>query len=235
MQARRHPIRIGLLKPRSGAAAILVAGVMFAVGVTNLKTQSVAPVQFRLAVGAVDPDDAPKTLINLLTTGPPTVLHSGDLVKLYLVPQTASYIYMLFESAQQELTLLFPAAARLDAPATAGSATYIPAGTGWLELDKNPGLETVHVIASSTPLPSLTALLRASEAAVPAQKVAASASALEEIRRLKRERMMARVAERPITIAGQTRGVARLPDVATIATEISAGDFYTRTVEIDHR
>jgi hypothetical protein len=42
-------------------------------------------------------------------------------------------------------------------------------------------------------------------------------------------------AERPVEMGGHTRAIPPLPDVATLASEISAAGFYSRTITIEHR
>jgi hypothetical protein len=62
-----------------------------------------------------------------------------------------------------------------------------------------------------------------------------------EIQNLKkRHRQLASSAERPVIIGGRIRGIEKqlgetLPDIATIADEISGVDFYARTFTIEHR
>ena len=56
----------------------------------------------------------------------------------------------------------------------------------------------------------------------------------------KRYSIYATIAEKPLTIGGNIRGTekvesARRPDVATIATQISANNFYSKTITIDHQ
>ncbi len=64
---------------------------------------------------------------------------------------------------------------------------------------------------------------------------------MSEIRSVRKHySTFATIAEKPLTIGGNLRGTdklegARRPDVAVIATLISAKNFYSKTITLDHQ
>ena len=74
-----------------------------------------------------------------------------------------------------------------------------------------------------------------------AKKPGLSKQILKEIRRLKKKnRKFTTLAERPVPIGGNLRGVKkdkelRTPDIDPIAAEVSAVNFYSRTFTIAHQ
>ena len=103
------------------------------------------------------------------------------------------------------------------------------------------GRETFYLLASRQRLESLERLFDQSESADPSRKAELSRQILDEIRTFKKEhRELAAAAERPETIGGAVRGFEKAqgmnrPDVAVIASEISAPGFVVRTFTIDHQ
>lgn len=214
--------------PAAFAAASLALVLTFAfIGSAQEPT---GHVEFRWAFGALRAPEPEK----LIQVSQNTALNSGDRLKFYVEPLCRCFIYLLFESAQKELTVLFPSpATRLDTRLEPKAAFYVPDAVEWLILDEHPGVETVHLIASANPLVRMTSLLRSHESAPPDRKASAVTAVLEEIRRVKLEHLRARAVERPIAIGGGVRGPG--PDITSLAVAISAEDFYSRTFTIDHR
>jgi hypothetical protein len=74
-----------------------------------------------------------------------------------------------------------------------------------------------------------------------AKKPAVAKDILAEVRNVRKSfKTFTTLAERPISIGGNVRGLGKeptggLPDVSQIATEISANNFYGKTFTIDHK
>jgi hypothetical protein len=171
-----------------------------------------------------------------------TVLASGDEIKMVVELKRECYVYVVHHSPNGEVSLLFPENVRQFAgDYKVGKNYYIPKGRGWFELDKNTGRETFYLLASAQRLVELEALVGEYSAASKESKPEAAKKILAEIRDVKRKfRTFTTLAERPVTIGGNIRGVdetegTKRPDVASIATEISASNFYSKTFTIDHK
>jgi len=171
-----------------------------------------------------------------------TALSTGDEIKMMVELQQECYVYVIYHSSKGEISLLFPEDVRqFSGDYKTGKNYYIPSGRRWFELDKNIGRETFYLLASGQRLLDLEALVGNYVSADKSKKSALADQILAEIRTVKRKfRTFTTLAERPVTIGGNIRGVekaenARRPDVSTIATEISASNFYSKTFTIDHQ
>jgi len=68
------------------------------------------------------------------------------------------------------------------------------------------------------------------------EKPHAAEQIIAEIKRLKRKhKSLQAAAERPVPIGGTVRGAGPLHDVAAVAVEISAAEFFSRTFTIEHQ
>lgn len=171
-----------------------------------------------------------------------TILVSGDEIKMVVELKKECYVYVLHHSPNGDVSLLFPEDVRQFAGDYAvGKNYYIPKGRGWFELDKSTGRESFYLLAASERLLDLEALISEYSTAAKDAKPEAAKKILAEIRDVKRKfRTFTTLAERPVTIGGNIRGVdeaeaAKRPDVSTIATEITASNFYSKTITIDHK
>ena len=171
-----------------------------------------------------------------------TALSTGDEIKMMVELQQECYVYVIYHSSKGEINLLFPEDVRqFSGDYKTGRNYYIPSGRRWFELDKNIGRETFYLLASGQRLLDLEALVGNYQSADKSKKSALADQILGEIRTVKRKfRTFTTLAERPVTIGGNIRGVekaetAKRPDVSTIATEISASNFYSKTFTIDHQ
>jgi len=169
-----------------------------------------------------------------------TVLKTGDEIKMVVELRKECFVYVVHYSSKGDITLLFPENVRqFSGDYAVGKNYYIPKGRGWFEFDKQLGRETFYLLASHQRLLDLEAMIGDYESAGKKSEVAEKIVA--EIRNIKRKfRTYTTLAERPVTIGGNIRGVekaeqARRPDVATIATEIAASNFYSKTFTIDHQ
>ena len=171
-----------------------------------------------------------------------TALKTGDEIKMVVELKKECFVYLVHHSSKGEITLLFPEGVRqFSGDYTVGKNYYVPKGKGWFELDKNTGRETFYLLGSSERLLELEVLIGNYQSAKIDDKPAVADQILTEIRSVKRKfRTFTTLAERPVTIGGNIRGVekadqAKRPDVVTIATEIKANNFYSKTFTIDHQ
>lgn len=171
-----------------------------------------------------------------------TALRTGDEIKMVVELKKECYVYLVHSSSKGEITLLFPENVRqFSGDYRTGKNYYIPKGRSWFELDKNVGRESFYLLASAERLLELEALIGNYDSAKKDDKPAAADQILTEIRSVKRKfKTFTTLAERPVTIGGNIRGVdkaeqAKRPDIATIATDIKANNFYSKTFTIDHK
>ena len=171
-----------------------------------------------------------------------SVLKSRDQIKFFLSLNTHSYIYLIYQSSQQELIVLFPHRFNeLGQGAQIGGNHYIPKGDQWFELDETAGLEKFFLLASVERLTELENLVNAYESADKANRSELGKEVVAEIRRLrKKHRKFKTYAEKPVTVIGNMRGSADtkavgLNDLADHAVEISTTNFFSRTYTIDHQ
>lgn len=171
-----------------------------------------------------------------------TSLATGDEIKMVVELKKECYVYLIHDSPNGEVSLLFPEDIRQFAgDYKVGKNYYIPKGRGWFVLDNNTGRETFYLLAANERLLELEALMSEYAAAPKDARPDAAKKILAEIRDVKRKfRTFTTLAERPVTIGGNIRGVdeaepAKRPDVASIATEISANNFYSKTYTIEHK
>jgi hypothetical protein len=176
----------------------------------------------------------------LVTVSRDTILRSGDQIKLFVNLQRKSYVYVIHRSPSNELTLLFPYS--LESQSEMEKNYYIPKGRDWFTLDKNAGEETYYILAASERLTELEDVLRSYTVAQPEKKKDLAVNVVNSVKEIKKRfRTFATLAERPISIAGNVRGtktgsidIDRV-DIATLATEISANNFYSKTITVDHK
>lgn len=169
-----------------------------------------------------------------------TILRTGEEFKLMVNLQKKSYVYVIHKSPSTDISVLYPYTFKAE-PVTEKNF-YIPKGRSWFKLDKNTGEETFYILASWEPLTELeTKLSRYADAASELKKELA-AEIVSEIKEIKKKyRTYSTIAERPISIAGNVRGTKSESvdlerfDIATLATEISANNFYSKTITIEHK
>ena len=170
-----------------------------------------------------------------------TSLRAGDRLKLFFEPKSDQHLYLLHISSQGELTPLFPAAAQ-PAKVARGTKVFIPAGNNWFELDAHPGQEKFFLIATAERLDRLEELCARHTALKDKADVQTSADEiLDEIKRLRQKnKQLSAPAEKPVRIGGSLRGQQpssspAVPDITSLAAEVTAPGFYSRTFSIEHR
>jgi hypothetical protein len=218
------------------ARKLVPALLLLAVLQPLLAQQPPAPVRVRFAFGALTGVGSNRKLIRIAED---TQLGTGDRLKLMVEMQQPGFIYLIHRSPDNEIDLLFPAELKQAVQLT--RKYYIPEGAQWFELDRNPGNETFYLLASARRLDDLELLLERYAKSPASGRAAITTGIVSEIRKLRTQNLDAGAqAERPVMIGGNVRSLdtapgSALPDVSTIAVDISAKDFYARTFTIDHR
>jgi len=171
-----------------------------------------------------------------------TALKSGDQIKFFIKPESPCYLYLIYQSSQRELSVLYPARFnQLDAEGTVSGKQYIPDGNQWFELDEHTGQEKFFLLASIKRLVDLETLVNRYESADKTKKSALADKITVEIRNLRKQHLKFKTyAEKPVTIIGNLRGgeqtvSVHTKDVADYAVEISTTTFFSRTYTIDHQ
>jgi len=206
---------------------------------TNAEQEKDRNLCFRWAFGAIERSGHELEFFAITRD---TTLKTGDKLKMLVELQKKCFVYVIYHSAQGEVSMLFPYDMQQFTRDYATSKKYyIPQGDRWFELDENVGHETFYLLASAQRLIELERLLRKYTTTDPTKKQDLAKQILTEIRKTKRRhRKLTTFAERPVPIGGSVRGStedekAFRPDIATIAVEISANNFFSRTFTIDHR
>lgn len=196
-------------------------------------------VAFKWAFGVAVGEGEGRTLTSITKD---TALKSGDDLKMVVQLQNNCFVYVLYLSSTGELDLLFPYDVKqFKNDYSQGRNYYIPEGRSWFTLDKNLGRETFYLVASKSRLHDLESKVEKYRAAKASTKANLAKDVVAEIRDLKkRYKSYATLAERPISIGGNVRGKptgadAPRPDVADIAVEIVANNFYSKTFTIEHQ
>ena len=171
-----------------------------------------------------------------------TDLKSGDQIKFFVKLEGQSFVYLIYQSSQREIRVLFPYRfEQLNASGTMAGNHYIPQGTQWFELDEHPGQEKFYLLASTQRLFNLEALINQYESADKAQKSGFADKITSEIRNLRKRHLKFKTyAEKPVTIIGNLSGAQssesdHSKDIADYAVEISTTTFFSRTYTIDHQ
>lgn len=170
-----------------------------------------------------------------------TCLRVGDQVKMFFQLKAKSAVYVIHQSAEGELKLLFPLRFYgSDSEANTGQPYYVPGGDAWLTLNEGAGKESIFLVVAANRLVHLEELLGEYGVSEGEKRTALAKDVLEEIQMLRQKhRDLSASAERPITTAGRVRGMqgpleSAYPDVALFADEISATEFFSRTITIEH-
>ena len=201
--------------------------------------QGDADVRFRWAFGAMVGTEGDRRLVAITRD---TTLKTGDQLKMLVELRKNCFVYLIYRSGQDEISLLFPYDIKgYDSGYRLYEKHYIPQGSMWFELDSNIGRETFYLLASAQRLTGLEGLLGSYDAADSAGRPGLAKLILKEIRRIKKsKRTLTSAAQRPVPIGGNVRGIAKdrdmsAPSIDPIAGEVSASNFYSRTFTIEHR
>ena len=220
-------------------AAMILAAALFPAAAGGADTEGA--VNFRWAFVAVTAEDRGRQVVPIAKD---TVLSTGDRFKLFVAPEKGTFVYLIYQSSQRQIHLLYPQGARDQDRAGSFPSAVIPPGGQWFELDAQPGEEVFTLIAADRRLTTLETVLHRHETAAAASEQSATAARVQdEIRRLRWEnRGFKTLAERPTAVMGQLRGVHKPPkkdpapvDITDHVIRIEAQGFYSRTFTIDHR
>jgi hypothetical protein len=165
---------------------------------------------------------------------------AGDLFKIHIQPAASSYVYLILQNASDDVQLLFPGGFDLFEKASYAQTRYfIPDGDNWFTLDSAKGTERFYLVASAERLRALESLVlihlktTSNQKSTVAARNASRQAVLDEIKRLIKEHsQLAVAAEKPVTIAGGTRGINEA--VTKLATRIEAAGFYSKTFRLEH-
>jgi hypothetical protein len=159
---------------------------------------------------------------------------TGDFFKIYVQPVRNAYIYLFLHDAQGDLQLLFPGSFSLfDSGAYLDASYLIPSEDNWFTLDNATGTERFYLVASSERLRPLEAMVVSYRNASGAAKETTREAVLDEIARVRRQHSELIVAaEKPVTVAGGTRGIATA--IQKVATRIEAPGFYYKLFRLEH-
>ena len=171
-----------------------------------------------------------------------TTLKSGEEIKMMVKLSKECFVYVIHYGSKGEVNLLFPYDVRqFQKDYVTDKNYYIPKGRDWRALDKNTGKEVFFLIGSTERLLELEAKLGNYLSADASKKQAMAEDIVSEIRGVRKHySTFATIAEKPLTIGGNIRGTEKVegprrPDVANIATQIKANNFYSKTITIDHQ
>jgi hypothetical protein len=167
-------------------------------------------------------------------------IRPGQLFKIHIEPLQNAYVYLYLHDAAGDLSLLFPPGFETFASDSYARTRYfIPDGENWFQLDGTKGTERFYLLASSQRLKTLEGLSaayqkkRGNPRSTSAEVGAARQAVLDEIARVRRQHSQLTIAaEKPVTVAGGTRGMDRSAE--NLATRIEAAEFYTKTFRLDH-
>ena len=199
--------------------------------------QNEANIGFEWAFGALLGKS--KTMVSITHD---TTLNSGEEIKMMVKLTKDCFVYVVHQDSKGEVELLFPyKIQQFQSDYVADKNYYVPKGRGWSPFDKNTGKEIFFLIASTERLLDLEVKLGNYFSADTSKKQSMASDIVSEIRSVRKHySTYATIAEKPLTIGGNIRGTekvegARRPDVATLATQISAKNFYSKTITIDHQ
>jgi hypothetical protein len=199
--------------------------------------QSAANIEFEWAFGALV--GKPKTMVPITHD---TTLKSGEEIKMLVKLTKDCFVYLVHQDTKGEIELCFPyKIQQFQTDYAVDKNYYVPSGRSWWAFDKNTGKEVFFLLASTERLLDLEVKLGNYFSADTSKKPVFADKIVSEIRSVrKRYSTFSTLAEKPVTIGGNIRGTekvegARRPDVAMIATHISANNFYSKTITIDHQ
>ena len=208
------------------------------VPIVSILQQSEANIGFDWAFGALIGKN--KTMVPITHD---TTLKSGEEIKMLVKLTKDCYVYCVHYGSKGEVDLLFPrSTSQFQKDYVEDKNYYVPPGRDWSTLDKNTGKEVFFLLASTERLLDLEAKINNYlSAADTSKKQTLASDIVTEIRSVRKHySTFSTLAEKPVTIGGNIRGMEEVkeslrPDVANIAIHISANNFYSKTITIDHQ
>jgi hypothetical protein len=163
-----------------------------------------------------------------------TSVSAGDKIAMYVEPGESTYVYLYLLDSNDNLKLLFPASlgkSNLENEFTVGKGTYIPGKYEWFSFDEKKGYESFYLLASPKRLTKLEKLTR-NYVEADKEKDLAMEEVLDEIKGIKRTVALETPQEKPIPFGGGIRSLEI--DIANLAVEVKAKDFYSKTIILMH-
>ena len=228
---------------RTSIARRILLALIFQGALVPVLAQDAAPkdnVQYKWAFVARSGGEG-KHRLGVITRD--TSARSEDEFKMFVNVEKMAYVYVIHKSSDGELSVLFPYdSSTFGADFKTDKNYYIPKGREWFTLDKNTGPETFYLLASSERLTDLEKTLHLHSAAEAGKRAEAATMVVNEIKDIKKRfRTFSTTSERPISIAGNVRGEKQPTidpdrvDIAIFATQVSALNFYSKTIIVDHK
>jgi len=158
----------------------------------------------------------------------------GDLFKIHVQPLENAFVYVYLDDAQGELQCLFPSDFSVfEGASYLDQKFFIPGGDNWFALDSARGTERFYLVASSVRLSRLESFTTALGKSTGSSKGTARQAVLDEIARIRKEHsQLTMAAEKPVTVAGSSRGLAAA--IQKAATRIEAPGFYYKLFRLEH-
>jgi hypothetical protein len=157
-------------------------------------------------------------------------LQSGDRFKMYFKPSSPCRVYMYLHDAQENLHPLFMETTQV------GKSCSLPQGEDWFYLDEQGGTELFYLIVSAHRLRKLEALTKefsALEVSGSERFLTQKYKVLDEIKRIiKQSSSLADVAQRPVPVAGDLRGITE--EIQVLGIGVEAKSIYVKTVRLEH-
>jgi hypothetical protein len=158
----------------------------------------------------------------------------GELFKIHVQPIRGAFIYLFLHDAGGDLQQLFPGSfGQFESPSYANTRYFVPDGDNWFTLDSAKGTERFYLVVSADRLRSLESLASAYQPSSGSARGAARQAVLDEIARIRSQHnSLTMAAEKPVTIAGGTRGINSA--IEKVATRIEAPGFYYKLFRLEH-
>lgn len=159
---------------------------------------------------------------------------AGDEIAMYIEPGENTYVYLFLLDSSNNLELLFPISLdmeNLEDEFTRGKGTYIPGKYEWFSFDEKKGYESFYLLASPKRFTKLEELTK-NYIETEEEKDLAKQKVLDEIKGIKRTAAFKTVLERPIAFGGRIRSLEI--DIADLAVEVKANNFYSKTIRVKH-
>jgi len=174
----------------------------------------------------------------------PLEIQTGDTFRFYICPIRGAYIYLIYFGSDNSVTSVFPLSFN-NFEVNSGIGVSVPSSeTNWLFFDGDSGEEQFHLLALSARSANLERLIteynRISNngTVINNRTISIRQRILDEITTLKRANSsFVTVAERPVSVAGVSRGMYSLSPVENsgdVVTEVSAERFYAKILRFRH-
>jgi hypothetical protein len=164
-------------------------------------------------------------------------LASGDRFRIRFQSHSRCFTYVFLHDAQERLYLLGQRSCEGPDSWELSRGWTLPEGDSWYRLDDSSGVETLYLVVSAQPLHRLEALsikaLRRPAGQSGQPLLRRKRTVLEELRRLLREASgLAEPLQKPVTVAGEFRGITEEGEYQGV--EVETEILYVRTIRLAH-